>query len=218
MKRRDREEWLSVPVDITGAGLTVAMVDRGREVAKSRYTKPSQAAARFWQLRGIVFCGECGSILSPHQVTATRADGRKVRTPYYQCRRKWSSGTKDCDHTKSYPTAALEEAIWKEVFALISDPERLFRGHAKAIERRKREMRGDPDREVRHLAERLEKLERRRSGYIDLAADGDLPARSYAASWRRWTRSVTNFAMPCERCRVGSRASRSLRAGSRSGR
>jgi hypothetical protein len=35
-------------------------------------------------------------------------------------------------------------------------------------------MRGDPDREAQDLAERLEKLERRRSGYIDLAADGDL--------------------------------------------
>lgn len=35
-------------------------------------------------------------------------------------------------------------------------------------------MRGDPDREARDLHKRLQKLDRRKSGYLDLAADGDM--------------------------------------------
>ena len=35
-------------------------------------------------------------------------------------------------------------------------------------------MRGDSDGEVRSLLKRLEKLNRRRSAYLDLAADGDM--------------------------------------------
>lgn len=46
------------------------------------------------------------------------------------------------------------------------------RQHEQHVERVRREMCGDPDREARELAEQLEKLlGRRRSAYIDLAAD-----------------------------------------------
>jgi hypothetical protein len=73
-----------------------------------------------------------------------------------------------------YRAAELEETIWREVYSLISDPDRLKRQHERALERKRKEMRGDPDREARVLVERLEKLERRRSGYLELAADGDI--------------------------------------------
>jgi hypothetical protein len=39
-------------------------------------------------------------------------------------------------------------------------------------------MRGDPDRAARDLIGKLQKLETRRSGYLDLAADGDM-SREY---------------------------------------
>jgi hypothetical protein len=43
------------------------------------------------------------------------------------------------------------------------------------VERKRQELlRGDPDRESLHLAEQLRRVERRRSGYYDLAADGDM--------------------------------------------
>ncbi len=68
----------------------------------------------------------------------------------------------------------LEEAVWKAVRAILSDPERVLRGYDGYVERRKAQLRGDPGREAREIAGRLEKLERRRSGYLDLAADGDI--------------------------------------------
>jgi hypothetical protein len=171
---RPREQWLTIPVDITDAGLSRATVDRARELAKDRYKKPSRAADRFWQLRGIARCGECGSVLSPHTVTRKRQDGTRVRTPYYQCRRYFNNGRRNCSHTRSYPAAQLEATVWYEILVLLSDPARLRRQAEGYIARRRQEICGDPDREVRTLAERLRKLDRREEGYLDLAADGDM--------------------------------------------
>jgi hypothetical protein len=113
--------------------------------------------------------------MSPHTVQRTRVDGTKAHNFYYQCRRRYNNGPRDCDHTTSYPTAALEEAIWQAIHSLISDSERLRRQWEAEVERKRRELlRGDPDREARHLAEQLRQLEHRRSGYFDLAADGDM--------------------------------------------
>ena len=168
-----REVWLVVPVDITGASVERAVVERAREVAKDRYKKPSTAGGRFWELRGIARCGECGSVLSPHTTTRRRKDGSRAANPYYECRRKWNTGgDRDCDHTRSYPAAGLEELVWDKIFGLISDPDRLRREHEAHVQRMRREMRGSPDREATALAEKLAKLEHRRGGFLDLAADG----------------------------------------------
>lgn len=172
---RPRDEWLIVPVDVTDAGLSRAVVDRAREAARDRYREPSGAAGRFWQLRGVAKCGECGSVLSPHTVTRRRKDGTVARTSYYQCRARYNNGARrDCGHTRSYPAPAMEMGVWEAVYGLLSDPDRLKRQHDAHVERLRREMRGDPDKEARELTEGLQQLERRRSGYIDMAADGTI--------------------------------------------
>lgn len=174
-RERPREEWLTVPVDITGAGLSAGTVDRAREAAKDRYRKPSRAAGRFWQLRGIARCGECGSVLTPLPVPRKRADGTKAHNFYYQCRRRYNNGPRDCDHTTSYPAAVLEETVWEAVYGLLSDPERLVRQWQAHIDHeRERLLRGEPVREARALADRLRRLEHRRANYYDIAADGDM--------------------------------------------
>lgn len=171
-RENPREQWLSVPVDITDAGLDRGRIERARERARDRYRKPSNAAGRFWQLRGIARCGECGAVLSPQTVSRTRADGSKPKNFYYQCRRRFNTGPKDCDHTRSYPAAGMEELIWEAAQGLLRHPERLQRAYEEEIERKKRALLHDPEKETRTLTEQLEKLERRESGYYDLAADG----------------------------------------------
>lgn len=69
---------------------------------------------------------------------------------------------------------ALEESVWHAVLRILSDPRRLLRQYEDHIEERKRRVRGDPDRKAKDLARRLEKLVRRRAGFLDLAADGDM--------------------------------------------
>jgi len=169
---RPREEWLLVPVDITDASLSRELVDATRErLGQNGRRPPSTVAQRFWQLSGgIVRCAMCGCALSPHTVCR---QSKKVNS-YYRCYQRYNSGPRDCTNSRSTPAVPLEEAVWKVVRTLLSEPERVMRGYDEYVERRKAQLRGDPGREAREIAGRLEKLERRRSGYLDLAADGDI--------------------------------------------
>ena len=147
-------------------------MDAARErIGRGERRPPSTAAHRFWQLSGgIVYCGECGSVLSPK---ARRRPSGKIDA-WYMCRQRHNNGARDCTHSRSYRAAELEETIWQEVLDLVSNPERVMRQHERYVERKRAEMRDDPNRKVRGLTEKLRKLERRRSGYLDLAADGDM--------------------------------------------
>jgi hypothetical protein len=113
--------------------------------------------------------------MSPHTVQRTRADGTKAHNFYYQCRRRYNNGPRDCDHTTSYPANVLEETVWEAIYGLLSDPERLVRQWQAHVDReRERLLRGDPVREARALTARLRRLEHRRGNYYDMAADGDM--------------------------------------------
>ncbi len=85
---------------------------------------------------------------------------------YYMCRQRYNKGRRDCTNTCSMPAAAFEEAVWKADYNLLSDPVRLRRQHERHVERLRRRWRGDPDKESRELAEKLQKLERRRAGCL----------------------------------------------------
>jgi hypothetical protein len=106
-----------------------------------------------------------------HPAEAHRRESGDGFRFYYRCLSR-HNGT--CHNTRSTRAEALEEAVWDTTLAILSDPERLLRHYEQHIERERREMRGDPAREVRDLAGRLQKLDHRRSGYLDLAADGDM--------------------------------------------
>lgn len=93
--------------------------------------------------------------MSPHTVARRRADGTTARTFYYQCGRRYSNGPRACDHTRSYPAATLEESAREAAQTLLSEPKRLQSAYEKEIERKRRKMRGDPDKEARVLEEKL---------------------------------------------------------------
>jgi hypothetical protein len=78
--------------------------------------------------------------------------------------------TRDCPNTRTLRAEELEEAVWKAVRGMLSDPDRVLREFDVYIERRKKALRGDPGRETRDLEGRLRKLDQRRSGYLRLAA------------------------------------------------
>ncbi len=170
---RPRSEWGAVPVDLSEAGLTRQLVEAARgRISDRKRRPPSTIGLRFWELSGgIARCQECGSVLSPTAHPRRSGNGHRF---YYTCRQRYSNGPRDCPSTRNNPAAPLEEAVWNSVRVILSDPERVLRQYDEYVERRKAHLRGDPDREAMALAGRLAKLERRRSGYLDLAADGDM--------------------------------------------
>jgi hypothetical protein len=72
------------------------------------------------------------------------------------------------------PAEVMEEAVWRAVHRLITDPDRLRRQYQEHIDRQISRLRGNPEREARVLVGRLQKLEQRRSRFIDLAGDGTI--------------------------------------------
>jgi ribosomal protein L34E len=166
------KELLGVPIPLSNAGLSRGNVDAaGERISSNKRRPPSTIAERYWQLSGgIVRCRECGSVLSPK---ARRRPSGKVDT-WYLCRQRYNRGSGGCTHSCSYRAAPLEEAVWKSVRAFLSHPERVMAEYDRYLACRRAQLRGDSGEEAREITERLEKLERRRSGYLDLAADGDM--------------------------------------------
>jgi hypothetical protein len=58
------------------------------------------------------------------------------------------------------------------VCSILTDPKQLRDDLERLIEQERQSVRGDPEREVRTWLEKLSKIDRKRSRYIDLAADG----------------------------------------------
>jgi hypothetical protein len=120
---RPREEWSSVPVDLSDARLHRALVEeaRGRVSDRKRHP-PSTIGLRFWEPSGgIARCGECDSVLSLTGHPRQSGNGHRF---YYTCRQRYSNGPRDCPiSTRNNPAEWLEQTVWRVVFSIITDPD-----------------------------------------------------------------------------------------------
>ena len=122
--------------------------------------------ARGWELRGLIRCPSCGGAMTSH--TAKR--GEKVYH-YYRCHRSVDYRRNSCRQRMERAQKA-EEAMWDFVSRVLKDPGRILVGMDAFIERKRAELRGDPDREARAWFERLAQVDQERRGYLKLAATG----------------------------------------------
>ena len=94
---------------------------------------------------------------------------------YYRCPKRQRRGAAGCPQGKSYRADRLERQVWDYVRDYLTDPERLRVDLDRMIGLRQQEVRGDPEQEMKAWLDRLEELDRKREGYWDLAAGGDMP-------------------------------------------
>ena len=66
----------------------------------------------------------------------------------------------------------METQVWKVVSGIFGDPDRLRADLEKMIELECEGLRGDPDREAKAWLEKLAEIDRKRSGFQDMAAEG----------------------------------------------
>lgn len=172
---RPEEERLVVPVSLAGSGLDAAVVDAAREQAKNRSRKPSTAGGRYWVLKGLIRCAECGAASSPYTVNRRRADGTPAeKSSYYRCQTRYAHGPRTCTNTRSNPAEALEGAVWDVVHGLITNPRKLQQAYDEERKRLAQGHRDDPGKETKKLAARLSEIDEERRGYLRLAARGSL--------------------------------------------
>jgi hypothetical protein len=159
-----------VAVQVPDGGVPREWVDAAGEAIRENRCI-SSAGDRLWQLGGVLYCEHCGRRMVPNTLM------KRPSAPgfYYRCPTRQHRGASACPHSTHHRANRLEETIWQKVLLILSDPHRLLHQYEQQMERKRREIRGDPDREMRILVERLQELEGERKGYFRQNARGKLP-------------------------------------------
>jgi hypothetical protein len=165
---KPREQWIAIPVP--DSGIPRKLVDAARNaIANNR--KPSSAGSRFWELSsGILVCGNCG-----RRMTTCRRRRDRTATKYYyyyRCPKRQVEGPGACSHKKNYRAGEIEGTVWRAVSDLMKEPEQLWADLQRMIERERRSMRSDPQKEAETWSEKLSETDRKRSSFQDMAAEG----------------------------------------------
>jgi site-specific DNA recombinase len=165
---KERNEWIAVPV--CGSGIPLEWVDAARTQVAG-YRSPSKLGGRFWELSGaLMLCGVCKRAMEPVDRYYRTRSGKKGVICYYRCR-ETNRRKETCPNNKSIRSDKAHPEVWDLVSGLLSDPERLRTGLDAMIEEERGALRGDPEGEARMWSDRLAALDRKRSGYLDLAAE-----------------------------------------------
>jgi len=163
---KPKKDWIAIPVP--DSDISREWVEAARDGIKYNQIT-SSAGQRAWTLSGGLFvCGVCARSMTA--VTTSRSNGKRYF--YYRCPRRVQDGTAACSQAKYHVAEEIESGVWNLVRSVLTDPEQLRDDLERLIEQEQQSMRGDPEREVRTWLEKLSELNRKRSGYIDLAADG----------------------------------------------
>jgi len=168
---RPRSEWIAVPGP--DARIPRELVEAAREVVL-RNSKASWTGGRPWELSGgVLICGGCGRRMVPNRKRNSAESGKVYG--YYRCPKRQRHGAAGCPQGKSYRADRLERQVWDYVRDYLTAPERLRADLDRMIELGQQEVRGDPEQEKKVWLDKLEELNRKREGYWDLAAGGDMP-------------------------------------------
>ncbi|MGF1470291.1 MAG: recombinase family protein [Rubrobacteraceae bacterium] len=169
MTDKPRSEWVAVPVP--NSGIPREWIDAAREAIKDNMA-PSANDDRVWELSGrILQCQECGNSMVTH-TTVGHWNGKEYRYHYYRCPNHRNRGFEACSHNKCWTAAKLEERVWEFVAGLLQDPERLRVGLEELIDQERAGSRGDPEKEIAHWLQKSAEVDRKRSGFQDMAAEG----------------------------------------------
>jgi site-specific DNA recombinase len=164
---RPRKEWIAVPVP--DAGVPRELVDAARDAIRTNH-RPSSAGHRVWELSGgILRYGACGRSMTS---TRHRRTPRSNYLNYYRCCGRRDKGKDACSQTKGVRAEVIEEMVWSLVSDLLKNPEQL-RADLDALIAFERDIaRDDPEHEAKAWLNKLAKMDCKRSGFQDMAAEG----------------------------------------------
>jgi site-specific DNA recombinase len=161
-----KKDWIAVPVHCSD--ILRNWVDAARDAIKDN-RPTSSTGQRAWMLSGGLFiCGVCGRSMTA--MTTSRPNGRRYF--YYRCPRRVQDGTVACSQAKYHVAEEVESGVWDLVLNVLTDPERLRGDLEWLLEQDRQSMRGDTEGEAKAWLDKLAEVDRKRSAYIDLAADG----------------------------------------------
>jgi site-specific DNA recombinase len=139
------------------------------QLAENRRRSRARARGPMYLLQGLVVCRGCGYGCHGAQASARTADGQVAYT-YYRCRgsEHWRYGGEKLCRTRAIRTERLDAAVWQDVRALLSEPERVREEYRRRLEGPK----GGQAREAGQLAKLINQVRRSISRLIDAYGDG----------------------------------------------
>ena len=152
-RRTPPEEWISIAVPAIIEAELFEAVARQLEENKQRHRLARQTAR--YLLQGLVVCQQCG-----YAFCGRRSEKRL----YYHCVGNGvqrMSGQKVCPN-HSVRGDMLEEAVWKDVKALLADPQRVQEEYQRRLtqssSQRAEGKKYDPQREIRQVQRQIKRL------------------------------------------------------------
>ena len=165
---KPREEWVGVAVP--DSSIPRQWADDARDAVKDNPSVRMVSDYRVYELAGIFACGVCGRRMT--KVRRGKGRGYAGHYHYYICPSRINNDYDSCAQVRGFRAEPHEELVWQSVRALMLDPAALYEALERMVEKERSVVRGDPDKDVRRCLEQLAGLDRKRSGFQDMAAEG----------------------------------------------
>jgi len=169
-----REEWIAIPVPtIVDAGVfeaAQAQLDENRRRRREGRRRPG------WLLQGLVVCRRCGYAFYGKMARGVVGGRRPADYGYYRCTgtdgHKFG-GQAPCDN-RSVRSDKLEQAVWRQVEAVLADPARVAAEHERRVaSARDGSAREDVDALERQIARLRRGMDRLIDSYAEEVIDAD---------------------------------------------
>jgi hypothetical protein len=159
-----RESRIAVSVDLTGSGLERRSVYQAQAAVKDKRSN-SKAGDQFWELSGLLFCGECG-----RRMIAYRRTRQHGYYHYYRCRP--GSTLANCSNRNSHRAEQLDHDA-AATFERYANRGTLLELYDRTVEEQEKRMGlcGSLERRAA-LGENFRALTRTRRGFQEQQAEG----------------------------------------------
>lgn len=119
---RPESEWIPLPDGVTPPLVTPELWEQAQEVIREHQARMlTRNAARFYLLRGLVWCGRCGRRMESNLESRLLSTGERRRVRVYRCNSRNTPGGA-CGGQR-IPAEPLEVWVWERISALIRNPD-----------------------------------------------------------------------------------------------
>lgn len=170
------EEWISIPVPpLVGADLFDTVAE---QLAENRVRNRRSKRGERYLLQGLLVCSCCGYAYYGKPVSRSSCKGKDRHYAYYRCVGTDAyrfGGQRICGNPQ-VRTDMLEEAVWADVAALLSEPERIEREYERRLRDDGSQAHASRDQQ---LAIMIQRVQRGIARLIDAYEDGLIERREF---------------------------------------
>ena len=162
------EEQIAIPVPAIVEEAVFAAV--AEQLAENRLRRRERQTGNRYLLQGLLVCGECGYAYYGKPLSISSRKGKSRDYAYYRCvgMDAYRFGGQRICGNKQCRTDLVDQAVWQDVCALLSDPERVRREY----ESRSRGIRKKASRPAEQLARLIGSVRRGITRLIDAYQEG----------------------------------------------